>query len=116
MEYCCGAVVACEFVVAGGEAAPLLDVAESAFDDVAASVVGSVERGWSTASGSAPLAVSDLIAGLGNYRCDAAGTQVTADRAGRICLVCPDPIWSGSRSSPACPIYSQLVHQGQEHW
>ena len=45
VEDCGGAVDDGEFVVAGGQAAPLLEVGEAAFDDVAVAVVAGVEAG-----------------------------------------------------------------------
>jgi hypothetical protein len=54
-----------ERVVAGGQAAPLLDRAGAALDDVAVAVVGGVERGWATTVGATPFAVSFWSAGSG---------------------------------------------------
>ena len=50
-----------EFVVAGGQAAPLFDGVESAFDDVAALVICGVEGRWASTAGAASFAVRDLI-------------------------------------------------------
>ena len=46
VEYGGGAVDDGEFVVAGGEASPLLEVAEAAFDHVPAAVVDAVVADW----------------------------------------------------------------------
>ena len=46
--------------------APLLHVAEPAFDDVAIAVIGAVERGRAAAACPSPFAVSLLVGGLGN--------------------------------------------------
>jgi hypothetical protein len=46
----------------------LLKVGEGAFDDVASVVVGRVERRRATACGFSPLAVADLVRGLGDDR------------------------------------------------
>jgi hypothetical protein len=43
VEDCCRAVDSGEFVLAGSETAPLLEVAEAALDDVAVAVVSGVE-------------------------------------------------------------------------
>jgi hypothetical protein len=45
-----GSVDGGELVVAGGQAPPLREVAEAAFDDVAVAVVDGVERGWPAAA------------------------------------------------------------------
>lgn len=50
VEQDCGAVDGHVFVVAGGEAAPLLDAAESACDDIAVLLVDAVESDGSAAT------------------------------------------------------------------
>lgn len=50
VEDCGGAVDGGEFVVAGGQATPLFEVGEAAFDDVALAVVERVEGGWPAAA------------------------------------------------------------------
>jgi hypothetical protein len=59
----------------------LLDVAESAFDNVASAAVDGVELRRTSASGAAAFAVTDLIGRLGDDADDAAIAQVLADRA-----------------------------------
>lgn len=50
-----------EFVVADGDVAPLLEVGKAALDDIAAAVVGRVERGWASAGRATAEAVTDLV-------------------------------------------------------
>ena len=57
----CGAVDGGEFVVAGGQAARLLEVTEAAFDDIAVAVVGGVEAGWPATAGAAAQPMADLM-------------------------------------------------------
>ena len=68
-------------VVAGRQAAPVLQPVEGAFDDVAALVVLSVEVDRSATARASPLAVADLVGGLGDHRGDASGAQHRAGRA-----------------------------------
>jgi len=56
-----GAVGDGEFVVAGGQAAPLLDGVESALDHVAPLVIGGVEGRWAPSAGAASFTVRYLI-------------------------------------------------------
>lgn len=105
-----------EFVVAGGKASPLFGVAESAFDNVATSVVSSVECGWSPAPGAAPLAVANLVAGFGDHSDDAAPAEVSSDCPGRVCLVATDPVRSGTRTTSVFPLDAQVTHQDGKHW
>jgi hypothetical protein len=52
------------FVVAGGQAAPVLESVEGSFDDVAVLVVLGVEADRSAAAGAPVLVVADLVGGL----------------------------------------------------
>ena len=70
-----GAVDDRELVVAGGESAPLLEVAEAAFDHVPAAVVVGVEAWWPATSGAAPLPVPCLVGGLGDHGVDAGSVR-----------------------------------------
>lgn len=99
MEHCRCAVGGREFVVAGRDPAPLLEVRESALDDVATAVVGRVERGRAPARGAATEAVADLVGRLRDDGADAAIAQVLPDRAGGVGLVAADRVGSRSRSS-----------------
>jgi len=101
-------------VIAGGETAPLLDVAVPAFDHIAVLVVGSVECDRSAAACSATSAMALLVVGFRDDRLDPAGTQVTADRSGRIRLVAPHRIRAGSRSTSVAA-NAQVRHEWQEH-
>jgi hypothetical protein len=60
-EHGCGAVDDGEFVVAGGQSAPLLDDVEVSLNDVAALVVLGIKGRRSSTAGAASFAVSDLI-------------------------------------------------------
>ncbi len=63
------------FVVAGGQAAPVFELAEAAFDAVAAGVAGAVEARWATAGRAATSAMGGLVGLLRNGVADAAGAQ-----------------------------------------
>src|SRR6476620_7071141 len=91
-----GSVDGGEFVVAGGQAAPLFEVAEPAFDEVALSVVDGVEGWRSPASCAAAFAVPDLIVGLGDDCGDASFAQMSADRARGVGLVAAQPVRAGA--------------------
>ena len=97
-----GAVDDRKLVVAGGQAAPLFEVAEAPLDDVAVAVVARVEGWWSAAAWAAPLAVSDLVGRFGDDCDDAAPPQMSSDRAGGVGLVPAQPVraraWSAVRS------------------
>lgn len=88
-----------EFVVSGGEAAPLFEVVEGVLDDVAVAVVDGVELGWSPAGAAAFLAVPDLVGGLRDRGLDAAGGQHFPDRAGGVRLVSAEPFRGRSRTA-----------------
>ena len=64
MEDCCSAVDDGEVVSAGGQAAPLFGVAESALDHVAVLVVDGVEAGWPPAGAAPVVTVAPLIVGF----------------------------------------------------
>jgi hypothetical protein len=61
-------------VVAGGDATPLLESVEAAFDGVAQCVERGVERGRSPTVGSFGLTSSDLVGSFRNGVFDSAGT------------------------------------------
>lgn len=102
------------FVVAGGDAAPLLQARESSFDDVAVSIVVMVVTNGATAAGASAQAVSDLVCGLRNDGLDAAVAQVLTDRSGRVGLVASDAIGSGSRATD-CSRNAKLLQQRDQH-
>ena len=70
-----------ELVEACGDAAPLFEVVEAAFDHVAALVIHVVEGGWSATSAASPQAMADLVGGFGDDGDDPAPAQVSADRS-----------------------------------
>ncbi len=104
-----------EFVVTGGEAAPLLVFVEASFDDVAALVVLDVVADRAPASGAATPAVPLLIRRFGDHRDDPAFAQVGADRAGRVRLVSADPGGAGARPARPAPGDAEVIHQDREH-
>jgi hypothetical protein len=59
-------VVAGEFVASGGDAAPLLEPVEAAFDDVAASLDVRVEGSWPSALVAAPPTSGLLVCAFGD--------------------------------------------------
>ena len=73
--------------MAGGQTAPLLEVAEAPFDDVAVAVVGGVDSRWASAAIAAADAVPRLVRRFSDHRDDAPLAQTGADRAGRVGLV-----------------------------
>ena len=86
-------------VVAGGQAAPLLEQAEGAFDDVAALVPVGVVGDRAPTGGAAALAVALLVAGLGDDRDDAAAAQLGSDRPGGVRLVGQEGVGPGARAA-----------------
>jgi len=64
------------FVVAGGDAAPLIEPVEAAFDGVAVAVGLGVEGWWAPAGGAFVLAVGDLVAAFGDGVLDLALAQL----------------------------------------
>jgi hypothetical protein len=73
-------------VVSGGQAPPVLDLLKPRSTTLSAVAVG-VEVDWSTAVGATPLAVVDLVVGLGDHCGDAAEAQLLAVGSGRVRLV-----------------------------
>lgn len=74
-------------VVAGRDAAPLLEAVEAPFHDVATLVELLVEGRRAPASAAAPEPVADLVGPLGNGVSDAVPPQPGAYRAGAVALV-----------------------------
>ena len=70
-------------VVAGREAAPLLEVAEAALNDVTAPVVLTVTAHGPAASWSASLAMALLVSRFGDHGGDPAFSQMSAGRAAK---------------------------------
>lgn len=69
-DHCCS-VDDGEFVVASSQASPLFEVAEPAFDHIAAAVVGRVEHRWPATTRATATTVPGLI---GRFRDDSADT------------------------------------------
>jgi len=69
-----------EFVIAGGQAAPVLDGVEGTFDHVAALVFLAVESDGPAASGASTLAVTDLERRFWDDGLDTPGSQMDAVR------------------------------------
>lgn len=95
----CGLVGKGEFVGPHGQAPPLLESGDAAFDAVALSVCLGVETGRATSSAPSPEAVTDLARRLWDDGPDAASTEMRADRAGGVRPVREDE----RRSSPWSP-------------
>lgn len=111
-----GAVDDRVFVVASREAAPLLGVAEAAFDDVAVLVVVGIEPDGPAAAWAATFPVALLVAGGfgGDHGLDAATAQVRADRAGRVCLVAADRVRPSTRPTDRTG-HAQLPEKWDQH-
>ena len=89
------------FVVSGGDPAPVLQLVEGAFDDVAVLVVIDVVADGSAAAGTLVPAVAALVTRFGDHGLDAARTQVSTVGAGRVRLVFAQRL--GRRAWPARP-------------
>ena len=76
-----------EFVITGRDAAPLLDVLEEPFLDVAAFTNLSIKGRRSAASAAASLPVRDLVRRLRNDRLNASGAEKLTVRLGGIHLI-----------------------------
>src|SRR5918993_5317121 len=63
------------FVEAGGDAAPVFEPVEAAFDGVAVPVQVAVEVRWSPAAGAFGRAAGDLVGPFGDGVCDACLAQ-----------------------------------------
>jgi len=68
-------------LVAGGQATPVLQAVDAAFDGVALLVGLAVEGGRAASEPAFALAVGDLVGGLRDHRPDSAPAQVLADGA-----------------------------------
>jgi len=107
------------FVVAGGDAAPLLEPVEAAFDGVAVAVGLGVEGGWAPAGGAFALAVGDLVAAFGDGVLDPSFPQV-GSRAGvgvglvrQQALVAGEPVGVGAQQRDQHGIVSGLPGREQ---
>ena len=103
-------------VVTSGQTAPLREVVEAAFDDVASAVVDWIEYRWAAAVGPSAFAVSGLVGGFGDHGGDAAGSQVLADRSRGIRFVASNPVRACACSTATEPWDSQVAHQMGDHW
>src|SRR5918995_3434561 len=97
-------------VVASGNAAPVLEAVEAAFDGVALPVGGDVETGWSPATWSLGLASLNLVAALGNSVWDLRPAQPGTRRVVRVRLVTQQPEACGV--APAVPGEQPRQHPG----
>src|ERR1700730_17146671 len=95
-----------EFVVAGGQPAPVLDDVEGSFDDVAALVFLDVEADRAPASAAAASAVIDLGGLFGDDRADAPGAQTCPVCARRVGLIAQHRCRSTTRPTGAQTGYS----------
>ena len=110
-EHCCTAVDDGEFVVAGGQAAPLLDYVEVSFDDVAALVILGVEGRRPATACTATLRVSDLVGRFGNDCADAASAQPSACCSAGVGLVGADAIGASTWPATAAAVHFQVREQ-----
>lgn len=78
----CGLVSDGELVCSHGEAAPLLEPVDAAFDRVALLVRFGVEGGRSASGAASSQTVADLVGRLGDDSANAASAEVSPDRAG----------------------------------
>ena len=107
-EDCGSAVGEGEFVVAGGDTAPVLHGVERSLDHVTALVfLNVIADGPATAAASAS-AVACLVGGLGDYRDDAPGAQVRPGGPRRIRLVSHQCPWTGPRSARPAAGHAQM--------
>lgn len=90
-----GQVDGCCLLVAGGNASPLFQAVDAAFDRVALLVGLAVEGWWPATPAAASQTVAALIGRHGDDRPDAAPPEVFTDGPRRIRLVCEDCRWPG---------------------
>src|SRR5690606_6145485 len=91
------AVVACEVVGAHRDPAPLLELVEAAFDDVAAAVAGALLFAEVDRTSRLLAPMGDLVVSFGDRRRDPALSQPCPVGFGRVALVGEDPIGSATR-------------------
>lgn len=96
MEDGSGSVGDGEFVVAGRDAAPLLDQCERPLDDVAVFVGVFVERRPAAALGAFVFADGDLITLLGDHGPDPAGAEHAPVHSAAVGLVAQDSVGPGA--------------------
>jgi hypothetical protein len=92
-------------VVAGGQPAPLGDLAGAAFDDVAAGVAGLVEADRAATGAALAASIGGLVAGLSDGVRDAATAQQRPVGAAAVAVVSP-----GRR--PGSPGRSAAIGEG----
>jgi hypothetical protein len=78
----CGLVGDGEFVGSHGQAAPLFEAVDAAFDGIPLFVGLGVEAGWPASKTTAPPTVANLVGRLRNDSADAAAAEMPADRTG----------------------------------
>ncbi len=100
-----------EFVEASGQTPPLFQVAEPAFDYIAAAVVDRIERRGPSTACAPSAAVPGLIGGFGDHRADSAAPQQFPVGSGRVGLVAADPVRPGAWPSTAGTRNPQMVEQ-----
>ncbi len=104
-----------ELVVAGGDAAPLLDECEGPLDDVAVFVGLGIECGRPAALAALAFAGGDLIALLGDHDPDATGAEHAPVHAGPIGFVREDRVRPGAGAPAADPGNADVVKDLLEH-
>src|SRR4051794_34305446 len=91
-----GEVAAGEFVKASGDGPPLLELAETAFHQVALLIGLVVEGRRAPAPAAFALAVGELVLAFGDDRFNAATAQVGANLLGGIALVTEQSVRAGT--------------------
>jgi hypothetical protein len=99
--------------VSGRESAPVLELVEGSFDDVAVLVVLGVEADRPAAAGTFVLAVGSLVVLLRDHDLHAPGPENVAVGLGRVGLVPAQCVGGGPRPARAAARNAELV---QQHW
>jgi len=110
----CGLEGTGKFVGSHGQAAPLIESGDAAFDGIALFVCHGVEAGRAASSTASPEAVSDLVGGLRDDGPDAASSEMRADGPGGVGTVREDCGRSGSRSPESSPRNPDPGHDSLE--
>jgi hypothetical protein len=105
-----------EFVVAGCQAAPLLDVIEVSFNDVSSFVILGVEGRGPASSSTAALAVGDLVGGFGNDRDNPALPQPCSRCSAGVGLIAADAgrtrAWPATAATVDFQVRKQMLQHG----
>ena len=94
------AIAGC-FVASHGDAAPLLESVEAAFDDVAVAAYFSVERSGPSARETTACTVQELVGVVGDRRLEYPGRQARRGSPWTGSLFPEDSQWTGPRVAPS---------------